>query len=151
MTTFAAGFPRSLGQADRGRLGGVVRRSGGSAWWFLRWYEWLLLLAVLDVMLTWVVMQLGAIEANRVAAAVVRMFGPPGLVLTKAVAVVSFVAMCELVRRRRPGVARVLLFFAIGVGVVPVVVGTLVFIEASAYARLPEYWTNLWFGPTTLR
>lgn len=116
-----------------------------------RWYEWVLILGVLDIMLTWCVMELGAEEANHVAAAVVRMFGPVGLLMTKAVGVVGFIAMCELVLRRKPSVARFMVFVAIGVGVVPVVVGLLTFMEVRWYANMPEYWAALWWGPTALR
>ena len=115
-----------------------------------RIYEWVVLLGLLDVLLTWCVMQLGAEEANHVAAAVVREFGPIGLVMTKLVALLGFVSMCELVSRRRPETARMLAVSALVIGLVPVVVGLQTFLELRLYSRMPEYWTMLWWGVDAL-
>lgn len=136
------------GPGDLGLRGGVGR---ALRWRVRRWYEWVLILGVLDIMLTWCVMELGAEEANQVAAAVVRMFGPAGLLMTKAVGVIGFIAMCELVLRRKPTIARMMVFVAIGIGIVPVVVGLLTFMEVRWYATMPDYWAALWWGPTALR
>lgn len=132
-----------------GRMVGGMGRGRGVGW--LRWYEWIVIVGLLDVLLTWCVMQLGAEEANRVAAAVVRSFGPVGLVMTKLVALVGFVAMCELVRRRRPEMAQAMVLVGLAVWLVPVVVGAATFAEVRWYATMPEYWAALWWGPEGLR
>jgi len=87
-------------------------------------YAWLLLVGVLDVMLTTVVLgRLGGVELNPIARWAIAHADTWGLILLKLLAIVVFVAICEVVAAHRPEVGRRLASWAIALSAVPVVVG----------------------------
>lgn len=65
-------------------------------------YRWVIVLALLDVLLTMIVLALGGREANAVAAAVIARAGMPGMVLLKTAGVGMALVACEFVGRQRP-------------------------------------------------
>lgn len=94
-------------------------------------YTWLLLVSAMDLMLTWLILQLGGREVNPVANAVLRMGGFGGMIVFKFAAVVVFVLACEAVGRMQWGRGRSLARVAVGISAVPIVV-SLAQLAASA-------------------
>jgi Na+-driven multidrug efflux pump len=84
-------------------------------------YAWLVLVASLDVMLTWVVLHLGGSEANPVAATVIGRFGLPGMVVFKMVLIVVAVLVAEAVGKRDDRKGRKFAEYAIVLSAFPVV------------------------------
>jgi hypothetical protein len=66
-----------------------------------RLYPWLLLVAALDVMLTWVILELGGEEVNAVARAAIEWGGLPGMLLLKFCGIVVVIVACEVAGRRK--------------------------------------------------
>lgn len=82
-------------------------------------YVWLILLASLDIMCTWIVLWHGGREMNGLAARFIR-YGPAGLVVYKFLLIVLIISLCEIVGRRNMGAARILIGAAIGLNCIPV-------------------------------
>jgi hypothetical protein len=87
-------------------------------------YPWFVLVSALDVLLTWVILHLGGMEANAVAAWVIRNYDLPGLVVFKFGLVVLVVLICEVLARRNPVAARRLGWSAVGLTCVPLLVAS---------------------------
>ena len=85
------------------------------------WYAWYVLLAALDVMLTWMVLHFGGREVNVLADWVIRRWQLPGMVVYKFATVVLVVVICEVVGRRRERLGRRLAEWAVAITAVPVV------------------------------
>ncbi|MGQ0629356.1 MAG: DUF5658 family protein [Phycisphaerales bacterium] len=85
-------------------------------------YAWLLLVGALDVMLTYVVLRLGGIELNGLAARAIESAGHWGLVAIKFSAAAVVVLLCEAVGRRQRLSGRRLSEWAIAIWSFPVVV-----------------------------
>jgi hypothetical protein len=85
-------------------------------------YTWFVLVSALDLMLTWVVLQLGGREANGLAAAVLERFGLEGMIYFKFALVVFVIALCEIVGRRDRGAGRKLATWAVALTCVPLLV-----------------------------
>lgn len=98
-----------------------------------RIYPWYLLLAALDVMLTWVVLSMGGIELNSIAAWVIDRHDVTGMVLLKFATVLFVLYACERIGRERDHLGRRLATFAVLINCVPV---------AMALSQLAVY-----FGP----
>lgn len=94
-------------------------------------YPWLVLVASLDVMLTWVCLTLGGMEFNPIAARFIDAGGLGGAVLLKFTCVTVVVLVCEFVGRRREGLARGLANASIALNSVPV---TAALVQLGAYA-----------------
>ena len=84
-------------------------------------YTWLVLVASLDLMLTWVVLHSGGQELNLVADAVIDAYGLWGLSAFKFGMVLFVICLCEIVGRRRDAAGRFLAMTAVGLNCVPVV------------------------------
>ena len=84
-------------------------------------YTWFVFLASLDVMLTYMVLQLGGYEANELAATVMRTAGWHGMIAYKFVLVTVVILLCELIARRDAHWGRRLGAIGIGMTCVPVV------------------------------
>jgi hypothetical protein len=83
-------------------------------------YVWLVLVAALDIMLTWVILHFGGREVNGVAAHIITHYGLPGLVAFKFAIVAFVILLCEVIHRRRPSAARRLARWAIAINCVPI-------------------------------
>jgi hypothetical protein len=85
-------------------------------------YPWYVLLASLDIMLTWVVLHLGGRELNHVADWVLNRWDLPGMVIFKFSLVTLVVVICEVVGHVRGPLGRKLAEWAVAVTAIPVVV-----------------------------
>lgn len=108
-----------------------ARRRNGPGWLSLpdmrypNRYVWFVLLASLDIMLTWAVLAYGGSEANPVAADVIGRLGLKGAILFKFSLVVFVIIMCEVIGRRNDKAGRRLSEWAIAITAMPVVLGFL--------------------------
>ena len=82
-------------------------------------YVWLIFLACLDIMCTWIVLWHHGIELNPVAKKFVS-YGPKGLVLYKLPLMVFVIFLCEIVGRKNRRAAQVLIGAAIALTCIPI-------------------------------
>jgi len=83
-------------------------------------YVLFVLLAALDLILTWIVLQVGGTEVNPVAEGIIAHRGLPGVVAFKFGLVLLIIAMCEVIGGRRIQVGRKLAAACVVVTAVPV-------------------------------
>lgn len=88
---------------------------------YQRSYAWFVLLSSLDIMLTWVVLQLSGQELNPVAASVINNFGLQGMVVFKFALVMLVVVMSEVIGRRNDRTGRKLAEWSVAVTAIPVI------------------------------
>jgi hypothetical protein len=69
-------------------------------------YAWLIAVAALDVLLTWVALSLGAIEANPLAARILNMGGIESAAVFKLLCLAVLMAGCQYVLHRKPASAQ---------------------------------------------
>ncbi len=86
-------------------------------------YRWYLLLASADVLLTWFILLNGGREANALAAWVIHQTGMPGATFFKFATVAFVLIACEVAARQSVKAGRLIASLAVGVNVLPVVVG----------------------------
>lgn len=94
-----------------------------------RVYPWLVLLATLDVALTWMLLGLGGREANALAEMVIAGAGLTGAVALKAFSLLTVLLICEIIGRRSDRAGRRLALASVGLSVVPVAVGAFALAE----------------------
>ena len=87
-------------------------------------YTWLVLVASLDLMLTWVILHEGGAEVNRLADRIIDLYGLWGLSAFKFGIVAFVICLCELIGRHRPGSGRFLAVAAVLLNCVPVTVAS---------------------------
>ncbi|MEX0887042.1 MAG: DUF5658 family protein [Phycisphaeraceae bacterium] len=85
-------------------------------------YGWLVFVSALDLMLTWLILQLGGREVNPLADWILVAAGYPGMVLFKYSVVIFVVLVCEYIARKQLKTARELAWVAVIISGVPVVV-----------------------------
>lgn len=85
-------------------------------------YGWYLLLASLDVLLTWVILRHGGYEANALAAWVIERSGMRGATFFKFATVAFVLVMCEVIARRDQQAAKLVAGSAIALNLLPVLV-----------------------------
>jgi len=78
-------------------------------------YLWFVLVSSLDIVLTWVVLQLGGWEVNPVAAAIIKHWGLPGAIGFKFSLMLIVIVLCEVIGRKRDSTARRLAGWSVGV------------------------------------
>lgn len=83
-------------------------------------YLWLVLAGSLDVIMTHLMLNLGAVEVNVIADAALRTAGLWGLIALKFSMVACVLAICEYVGRRRPQTARSLVGAGVALNFFPV-------------------------------
>lgn len=86
-----------------------------------RIYPWYLLMACLDVVLTWLVLRMGGVELNTVAAWFITRHDVQGMVFLKFGTVFFVLIACERIGRVHDAAGRRLAFFAVLVNCIPVV------------------------------
>jgi hypothetical protein len=86
-------------------------------------YPWLVGLAVLDVLVTWLVLGMGGREINFVARAVIDLGGVPGMAFLKLVTLIIVLGVCEYVGRREHRVGRRLAEWAVVANTIAVTMG----------------------------
>lgn len=95
-------------------------------------YVWLVFVAALDIMFTWIVLYKQGVELNPVANSMIRVFGAKALVAYKFVLISFVIILCEIAHRKnRHKAAVVLISFAILMTCVPVIVAMLQLIDAK--------------------
>ena len=84
-------------------------------------YVWLVFVAAMDIMLTWLVLSLGGAEVNPIANLVLVLGGFPAMVLFKFAAIVLVVLICEFIGARQERTGRNLARAAVGISAIPIV------------------------------
>ncbi len=84
-------------------------------------YTWLVLVASLDVLMTYVVLHLGGLEANPLAAKVIYRWGVPGMVVYKFFFIIIAVVIAEEIGRRHERKGRKFAEYAIVISAFPVI------------------------------
>ncbi len=84
-------------------------------------YAWLVFVSAMDLMLTWLILQLGGREVNPVADWILAAAGHGGLVVFKFAVVVFVILVCEFIARRQWRTARELAWVAVIISALPVV------------------------------
>ncbi len=84
-------------------------------------YTWLVLAGSLDIIMTYVMLSLGAIEVNALADRALAAAGLWGLIALKFAVIAGVLWVCEFVGRRRLGTARSLVRVGVAMNFLPVV------------------------------
>lgn len=87
-----------------------------------RVYLWYVVLASFDIILTWIILNLGGREENALANWIFKHGGLVGAVIFKFATVVFVVVICEFIGRRRDKTGRRVAEWAIALTAIPVVV-----------------------------
>ncbi|QDU70871.1 DUF5658 family protein [Mucisphaera calidilacus] len=82
-------------------------------------YAWFVLVSSMDLMFTWLILNLGGSEANPLANWVYLRLGFNGLVILKFAVVILVVLICELLARLREPTARLLARAAVVISAFP--------------------------------
>lgn len=88
---------------------------------YRRAYKWFIMASALDIVLTWLILQLGGEEVNALADTVIKYAGLNGMVIYKFCLMVFVVILCEVVGRRRPRLGRNLARASVVITAMPVV------------------------------
>ncbi len=83
-------------------------------------YAWCIVLAALDIMLTWFILARSGVEVNPVAREVIQAWGLPGAIAFKFALVILAIVICEIVGRQRPGTGWSLAAAAALINAIPV-------------------------------
>jgi hypothetical protein len=90
---------------------------------FPQTYGWYITAAAADTLLTAIILTLGGIEVNAVAAGVINHYGLLGMLLFKFATVYTVLLICEYIGRHRIATAQRLGTWAVIISLVPVAVG----------------------------
>lgn len=82
-------------------------------------YGWFVFVSSLDIILTWLVLQLGGREVNPVAAAVIAHWDLGGAIAFKFSLMLMVIVLCEVIARQRETTARRLAKWSVAVSAVP--------------------------------
>jgi hypothetical protein len=83
-------------------------------------YLWLVFLASVDIMFTWLILARAGVEVNPVASMVIDAWGMPGAVVFKFALVTVAIVICEEVGRTKPKVGQTLAWCGPAINGVPV-------------------------------
>lgn len=83
-------------------------------------YVWFVLASALDVFLTFLVLQLGGREVNKVAAWILDHFGLAGMTVFKFALVTFVILLCQIIGRRNRAAGRRLAEWAVALTFIPV-------------------------------
>jgi hypothetical protein len=95
-------------------------------------YVWLVLVAALDAMLTYVILYLGGREANPLANSVMSAWGFAGMVVYKFVLIALTIVLCEVIGRRDDTWGKLLGVIGIVLTCVPVGIALILLSKATA-------------------
>lgn len=87
---------------------------------FQNQYVWFVFFSALDIMLTWAILSRGGREVNPVADVIIQVWGLNGAILFKFSITALVVIVCEVVARKRHGMAFALSITAVIVSSIPV-------------------------------
>jgi len=99
-------------------------------------YPWYVVLAYMDVVLTWTILGLGGAELNPIAASVIEHGQLQGMVCFKCLTMVIVLASCEYIGRVKHSAGFRLAVFAVVANVVPVAVGATQIVSFASVALL---------------
>lgn len=85
-----------------------------------RLYTWVVFLASMDIIMTWVILHMGGSEVNALAATVIERWGLVGMIVLKFVSIIAVVLISEFVGRRKHTTGRWLVMATIVISVLPV-------------------------------
>lgn len=85
-------------------------------------YRWYVLLAILDVLLTWVILSNGGVEVNSIAAWIIAHAGMMGASVFKFTTVAVVLVLTEWVARQDEPASRLIARSAVAINAVPVMV-----------------------------
>lgn len=88
---------------------------------FARIYPWYLLVAIADIVITWIILNNGGRELNTIAAWAWAAWGPMGLTALKFSTVVLVVIICELIAELSESAGRRLAKWAVILSMTPIV------------------------------
>jgi Domain of unknown function (DUF5658) len=94
-------------------------------------YAWLVLVASLDIMMTWVILHVGGVEANPIAKWVLHAFGLPGMVTFKFALIIVAILVGEAVGRRDKPKGRRFLEYAIAISTFPVILALVLLVVSQ--------------------
>jgi hypothetical protein len=97
-------------------------------------YTWLVLLGALDVVCTRIVLQVGGVELNPIAARMISLAGHWGLIALKFTMMALVIVICEHLARRRPALSRRVAVGAVAVSAAPVVIALMLLARHAARA-----------------
>ncbi len=83
-------------------------------------YVWFVFLSAMDVFMTFIVLQFGGAEANKLADWILQRFGLGGMTLFKFAMVTFVICLCEIIGRLRYSSGRLLIWAGIIVTCFPV-------------------------------
>ncbi len=87
---------------------------------FPRAYGSYVLLAAMDILLTWTILCMGGVEMNAIAAWVIEHGGPRAIAFYKFFTVALVLVICEIAGRQRKGMGRSLSRAAVVISALPV-------------------------------
>ncbi len=90
---------------------------------FPQTYGWYITAAAADTVLTGIILTLGGIELNLIAAGVINHYGLLGMLLFKFATVYTVLLICEYIGRHRVATAKRLGTWAVIISTIPVLVG----------------------------
>lgn len=102
-------------------------------------YPWLMGLAALDVVLTWIVLSLGGEEMNLVARRVIEVGGFAGMAALKFASLGVVLAICEYVGRRQHRVGRRLAEWALVANTAAVTMGCVFLSQYGAAVVMAQF------------
>jgi hypothetical protein len=88
---------------------------------FARIYPWYLLVAIADIVITWIILTQGGRELNIIAAWAWNGWGPVGLSVLKFTTVALVVIICELIAELSESAGRRLATWAVILSMTPIV------------------------------
>lgn len=97
------------------------RMTGGWPALYPDTYAWFVLLATLDIVLTWIVLFFGGEELNAVARWILARYELVGMVVFKFSIVTLVICSCEYIGRKQRSTGRRLAEWAVAISAVPVV------------------------------
>lgn len=105
-------------------------------------YPWYVLLATMDLMLTWLILHFDGYEVNPIAHWVIVNYDWYGLIAYKFSLVIFVIVVCEIVGRVRDRGARRLAEWAVAVTAIPVVIAFILlffklYVESAAWDAGP--------------
>lgn len=133
------------GKAGRAEDGGGVGGRGRRGVLYPSLYAWYILAATLDVVVTHQILHhFQGSEVNKIADALIRLYGLAGMIGLKYASIIVVVLVCEFVGRRKYRLGRGLAIAAICISSMPVGVGLL---QLWAWSRQPA--ATIYIDPDT--
>lgn len=96
---------------------------------FPKMYLWLVLASAMDIILTYIILNIGGTEVNPVADMVIAHHGLSGMIGFKYAFILLVIIICDHVGRNKPGTGRFLAEFIAVVSMAPIIVAAMEFVR----------------------